>query len=182
VKPGRPAHSIARRRPADRRGHVTGALSFSTLRAVRDMARQLVPRLRLLAEVFAKRTGAISSRNGARESEDRFRLLADTAPLMICCPAPTPPNLFNRRWLELTGPDRRRTWARAGEDSVHADGPRAAGRVVPPAVSAPSPSRSTTGCGAGTATTGGVLDHGVPRIDENGAFTGYVGSVTISRR
>jgi len=159
-------------------GTVTGALSFSTLRAERDWPAELVPRLRLLAEVFASALARYRAETAARESEDRFRLLADTAPLMIWLSgADGRRTYFNRRWLELTG---RRSEEDLGEgwaDSVHADDRALAVESYRSAVSARQPFTLDYRLRRWDGDDRWVLDHGVPRIDENGAFTGYVGSV-----
>src|SRR5262249_16453879 len=64
-------------------GVVTGALVFSSISEEREWSDELVARLRLLAEIFANALARRRAASAARESEDRFRLLADTAPLMI---------------------------------------------------------------------------------------------------
>jgi PAS domain S-box-containing protein len=159
-------------------GVVTGALTFSTLRAERDWPEELVQRLRLLADVFASALARYRAETAARESEDRFRLLAETAPLMIWMSEPNARRTyFNRRWLEMTGrrsdEDLGESWA----DSLHPDDRRLA---VESYLSAVSERRSFTLDYRLRRWDGDdrwVLDHGVPRIDENGAFTGYVGSV-----
>ena len=159
-------------------GAVTGALSFSTIRAERHWPDELVQRLRLLAEVFASALARYRAETAARESEDRFRLLADTAPLMIWMSgADGRRTYFNRRWLELTG---RRSDEDLGEgwaDSVHADDRPLAVESYRAAVDARQSFTLDYRLRRWDGDDRWVLDHGVPRIDENGAFTGYVGSV-----
>ncbi|MGH7344670.1 MAG: GAF domain-containing protein, partial [Candidatus Rokuibacteriota bacterium] len=57
-----------------------GALAFSSVSAEREWPDELAQRLRLLAEIFANALARRRAASAARESEDRFRLLADTAP------------------------------------------------------------------------------------------------------
>ena len=157
---------------------VTGALTFSTLRAERDWPDELVQRLRLLAEVFASALARYRAETAARESEDRFRLLAETAPLMIWMSEPDARRTyFNRRWLEMTG---RRSDEDLGEgwaDSVHPDDRRLAVESYLLAARERRPFTLDYRLRRWDGDDRWVLDHGVPRIDESGAFTGYVGSV-----
>jgi len=128
--------------------------------------------------VFASALARYRAETAARESEDRFRLLADTAPLMIWLSgADGRRTYFNRRWLELTG---RRSDEDLGEgwaDSVHTDDRALAVESYRSAVSARQPFTLDYRLRRWDGDDRWVLDHGVPRIDENGAFTGYVGSV-----
>jgi PAS domain S-box-containing protein len=159
-------------------GAVTGALSFSTLRAEREWPHELIQRLHLVAEVLASALARHRAEAAARESEDRFRLLADTAPLMIWTSGTDARRTyFNRRWLELTG---RRADEDLGErwaDSVHPDDRRLAVDGYHAAVSERQPFTLDYRLRRWDGDDRWVLDHGVPRIDETGDFTGYVGSV-----
>jgi GAF domain-containing protein len=64
-------------------GVAGGALAFSSTHEEREWPDELAQRLRLLAEIFANALARHEAASAARESEDRFRLLAETAPLMI---------------------------------------------------------------------------------------------------
>jgi PAS domain S-box-containing protein len=159
-------------------GVVTGALAFSTLRSERDWPDELVQRLRLLAEVFASALARHHAETAARESEDRFRRLADTAPLMIwMSESDARRTYFNRRWLELTGrgpdEDLGEDWA----DSVHPDDRALAVESYRAAAAERLPFTIDYRLRRWDGENRWVLDHGVPRIDEDGSFAGYVGSV-----
>ena len=159
-------------------GAVTGALAFSTLRAEREWPDKLIQRLRLLAEVLASALARHRAETAARESEDRFRLLAETAPLMIWMSGPDARRTyFNRRWLEMTGrradEDLSESWA----DSVHPNDRRLAVDTYHAAVSERRAFTLDYRLRRWDGDDRWVLDHGVPRIDETGDFTGYVGSV-----
>ena len=159
-------------------GAVTGALAFSTLRAEREWPDELIQRLRLLGEVLASALARHRAETAARESEDRFRLLADAAPLMIWMSgADARRTYFNRHWLEMTGrradEDLSGSWA----DSVHPDDRRLAVDTYHAAVIERRPFTLDYRLRRWDGDDRWVLDHGVPRIDESGNFTGYVGSV-----
>jgi PAS domain S-box-containing protein len=159
-------------------GSVVGVLGFSTLRAERDWPDEMVQRLRLLAEVFANVLARCRAESAARESEDRFRLLADTAPLMIWMSGPDARRTyFNQRWLEMTG---RRPEEELGEGwaaSVHPDDRALAVESYHAAVAERRPFTLDYRLRRWDGEDRWVLDHGVPRIHENGSFVGYVGSV-----
>src|SRR5262249_25142401 len=159
-------------------GAVTGALAFSTLRAEREWPDELIQRLRLLGVVLPAPLAVHGAEPAARESEDRFRLLADTAPLMIWMSgAEARRTYFNRHWLEMTGrradEDLGESWA----DSVHPDDRRLAVDTYHAAGSERRPFTLDYRLRRWDGDDRWVLDHGVPRIDESGNFTGYVGSV-----
>jgi PAS domain-containing protein len=104
-------------------GSVIGVLSFATLRAEREWPEDLIPRLRLLGEFFANALGRRRAAAALRESEDRFRLVADSAPVMVWMSGPeTGRTYLNKPWLDFTGQSHEEArgdrWARA----VHPDG------------------------------------------------------------
>src|SRR5262249_59561012 len=102
-----------------------GALAFSSISAEREWPDELVTRLRLLAELFANALARRRAASAARESEDRFRLLADTAPLMIWMSAPDGRRTyFNRRWLDMTGRQPDEDLANGWIDRLHPAAPQ----------------------------------------------------------
>ena len=159
-------------------GVVGGALSFSSIRVEREWPDELAQRLRLLAEIFANALARRRAALAARESEDRFRLLADTAPLMIWMSEPDGRRTyFNRRWLDMTGRRSGEDLADGWIDSVNPDDRKAAHDAYHQAVA----ERRTFTIDYRLRRRDGedrwILDHGVPRVGEDGAFVGYVGSV-----
>jgi PAS domain S-box-containing protein len=159
-------------------GAVTGALAFSTLGSERQWPDELVQRLRLLAEVFAGAVARHRAEQAARESEDRFRRLADTAPLMIwMSESDTRRTYFNRRWLELTGRRPDEDLAEGWADSVHPEDRTLAVESYRAAVTEQRSFTIDYRLRRWDGEHRWVLDHGVPRIDEHGSMTGYVGSV-----
>ena len=125
---GRPAEPRAPRHALGRRGRRWswtargGRLAFATLRAERHWPDELVPRLRLLADVFASALARQRAERAVRESEERFRRMADSAPVMVWLSGPDGRRTYvNQRWLDFTG---RRLDEELGEswmDSVHPD-------------------------------------------------------------
>ena len=159
-------------------GVAVGALAFSTLRAERDWPDELVQRFQLLAEVFANALARRRAESAARESEDRFRLLADTAPLMIWMSGPDARRAyFNRRWLDMTGRRAEDDLANGWIDSVNPDDRKAALEAYDQAVAERRSFTIDYRLRRWDGEDRWILDHGVPRIGEDGTFAGYVGSV-----
>src|SRR5207249_2314313 len=69
-------------------GAAAGALAVSMLRVEREWPEELVQRLRLLAEMFAIVLMSRHAETALEESENRFRLMADAAPVMIWMAGP----------------------------------------------------------------------------------------------
>src|SRR5258705_3115712 len=85
-------------------GVVVGSLACSSLRAERAWPEELVQRLRLIAEVFANALARRRAESRIRESEERFRLMADNAPWMVWMSDPDARRTyFNSGWLDVTG-------------------------------------------------------------------------------
>ena len=159
-------------------GVATGALVFSSTSAEREWPDELMPRLRLLAEIFANALARRRAASAARESEDRFRLLADTAPLMIWMAEPDGRRTyFNRRWLDMTGRDPDEDLADSWVESVSPDDRKTACETYYRAVAEQRSFTIDYRLRRRDGEDRWILDHGVPRIGEDGAFVGYVGSV-----
>src|SRR5207249_1445090 len=86
-------------------GHViVGGISLVTVRAERDWSDALIPRLRLLGDIFASSLVRRRASNAIWESEARFRLAADSAPIMMWMASPDGGSTYvNRGWLDFTG-------------------------------------------------------------------------------
>ncbi len=64
-------------------GSFLGVLAFSALRSERNWPDRLVQRLRLVGEIFANAIKHKKNENALRESEEKFRQLAEQSPNMI---------------------------------------------------------------------------------------------------
>jgi PAS domain S-box-containing protein len=119
-----------------------------------------------------------------RESEDRFRLVANTAPVLIWMSGPDKKcNFFNEGWLKFTG---RSIDAELGDgwaDGVHPEDLQRCLGTYTQAFDL----REEFGMEYRLRRHDGefrwVLDKGVPRFDQKSSFVGYIGScVDITER
>jgi PAS domain S-box-containing protein len=119
-----------------------------------------------------------------RESEERFRIMADTAPVMLwragtdmLC------DFFNKPWLEFTGrtvePERKNRWSEGihPEDAQHCLDTYVSSFKTRQAFTIEYRLRRADG------EYRWVLDKGVPRYTPKGEFAGYIGScIDITER
>ncbi|HEX2205225.1 MAG TPA: PAS domain S-box protein [Longimicrobium sp.] len=128
--------------------------------------------------VYARDVGAERRAEAAvRESEARFRALADTAPVMIWLSDPQ--NLgtyFNRPWLQFTGRTLEEELGTGWTRALHPDDLPRAVEHCSAAFEARREFRMEFRMRRADGAYRWVLDHGIPRYDDAGAFLGYVGS------
>jgi len=121
-----------------------------------------------------------------RESEERFRNMADTAPVMIwvagldkLC------TFFNKVWLEYTGRTEAQELGDGWAEGVHPDDRDRCVATYFAAFDARRPFRMEYRLRRADGEYRWFLDEGVPRFTPGGIFAGYIGScidVTESRR
>jgi PAS domain S-box-containing protein len=112
-----------------------------------------------------------------QESERRFRLMADGAPVMIwLAGADGARTFFNSQWLRFTGRTLGDARGEGWADGVHPDD---AGRVIEvyrAAVRARRPFALEYRLRRHDGVYRWAVDHGVALVDPDGTFTGYVGA------
>ena len=103
-------------------GAVTATLSVGMLREERPWPDELIPRLRLLAAVFASALARQQAERAVRESEERFRRMADSAPMMVWFSGADGRRTYvNQRWLDFTGRSLGLELGETWMESVHPD-------------------------------------------------------------
>jgi PAS domain S-box-containing protein len=119
-----------------------------------------------------------------RESEERFRTLADTIPALVwMTDADNACTYFNRIWLEFTGRPLEEQLGDGWADSVHPDDREAALRIDQAAFDARRPVTLEYRMRRHDGVYRWVLDEGVPRFEADGTFAGFIGaSVDIDDR
>jgi PAS domain S-box-containing protein len=158
-------------------GTVSAALAVATLREERRWSDEMVPRLRLLAAVFAGALARLHAERAVRESEERFVRMADSAPVMVWLSGPDGRRTYvNQRWLDFTGRRLDDELLESWVAGVHPDDRPDLTKTLSAALA------------EGRAFTveyrllrrGGeyrwILDHGLPRRTADGLLLGYAGS------
>lgn len=112
-----------------------------------------------------------------RESEARFRAMADTAPVMIWMSDPARLcTFFNKPWLDFTGRTLEQEMGNGWSEGVHPDD---LGRCLDVYVTSFDARKDFTMEYRLRRRDGEycwILDTGVPRVGDDGAFLGYIGS------
>ncbi len=164
--------------PLEVGGEVFGAMVFaSTTRRV-EWSEDLLQRLKMLAAIFSNALARKYAEARRRESEERFRLVANTVPVLIwmsgTCKLCT---YFNQGWLDFTGRSLEAElgygWAE-GVPSLDLE------RCLETYIKAfDRRERFTTEyrLRRHDGEYRWVLDIGVPRFNIDGSFAGYIGSV-----
>jgi len=113
-----------------------------------------------------------------KESEQRFRLVADTAPVMIWMSGlDKRPTYFNKSWLDFTG--RSETDLQNGLTAlVHPDDYQKCHEVYCRGFDQRQPFRKECRLRRHDGQYRWMLDIGVPRFHQDGSFAGYIGSCT----
>ena len=158
-------------------GTVIGALSFAILRAEREWPEDLIQRLRLLGEIFANALARRRAEAALRESEDRFRLMADSAPVMVWVSGPETGRAYlNKPWLDFTGQSHEEArgdrWARA----VHPEDRDECLAAMRTALAERRPVTLEYRLRRHDGEYRWVVDHALPRMGRDGSFVGYVGT------
>jgi PAS domain S-box-containing protein len=121
-----------------------------------------------------------------RESEERFRTLADSAPMMVWSDDPERRcDFVNQRWIDFTGRDLAALPLLGWADLVHPDDRAALVAMHANAFDTRRPFEMDHRFRRADGEYRWVSTHGVPRIDPGGAFRGFIGTtvdITDRRR
>ncbi len=147
------------------RGYILGAVALMLIQSV------------LIGALLVQRSRLRRAEAALRESEAHFRIMADTAPVMIWrAGVDRKFDFFNQSWLTFTG----RTLAQELGDGwavgVHPDDLEACLATYKTAFDNRVPFRMEYRLRRGDGEYRWVLDTGVPRWESSGVFAGYIGS------
>jgi two-component system, cell cycle sensor histidine kinase and response regulator CckA len=124
-----------------------------------------------LEQQVAERTAEL------RESEDRFRTIANAAPVLIWLAGPDKLcTFFNRGWLEFTGRSLEQELGDGWVSGLHPDDSQHSYEIYGSSFDARRPFQMEYRLRRHDGEYRWVLDKGVPRFSSQGVFEGYIGS------
>jgi len=117
------------------------------------------------------------SEEALKESEQRFRQVANTAPVLIWTSGPDKLcNFFNQPWLDFTGRTLEEEQGNGWTAGVHADDLAACLKIYNESFDARLPFTMEYRLRRHDGQYRWIADHGVPRYDSQRNFLGYIGS------
>jgi PAS domain S-box-containing protein len=139
----------------------------------RDASGRLCGSLGILQDI----TNRVRTEEELRESEERFRALADSAPVLIwMADATGRTTYFNRQWLRYTGRTLEQELGYGWAEGMHPEDLTPCRQAVQTAWYTRSEYRMEYRLCRADGTYGWVLETGSPRFAQDGAFLGYIGS------
>jgi PAS domain S-box-containing protein len=158
-------------------GRILGSLAFVTLTGERSWPDELVQRLRLVGEVFANALAQKEAEDTVRESESRFRIVADSAPVLIWMSGEDALcTFFNKPWLDFTGRTAEQEMGDGWTKGIHPDDLPECLEAYRESFEARRPFVLQYRLRRHDGEYRWISDNGVPRYDAEGHFAGYIGS------
>ncbi len=134
--------------------------------------------MQAVAHVLSESIRRQDAENSLRESEERFRMMADTAPALIWVAGTSNEGVyFNRPWLHFTGRTLEQESGDGWIDGIHPGDRDEVASTCSAAFGNRQPFRVEFRLRRHDGVWRWVLDHGVPRFDHAGRFLGYIGSM-----
>jgi two-component system, LuxR family, sensor kinase FixL len=129
-------------------------------------------------------TAQKQAEDALRESEVRFRAMANTAPVMIWMSAPDKLcTFFNKGWLDFTGRPLEQELGNGWAEGVHREDLDGCFEVYVNSFDARQPFTMEYRLRRGDGEYRWVLDYGTPRFAPDGTFLGYIGlAIDITER
>jgi len=179
-------------------GEVNGAISFISAKRRVSWTEDLLNQARILGEVFwnalkrkhtvqallSSNTELKRSEAVLRESEQRFRLVADTAPALIWMSGTDKLcSFFSKGWLDFTGRTMEEQLGEGWAAGVHPDDLEYCLGIYSGAFDARMDFELEYRLRRFDGEYRWIVDYGVPRFETDGTFCGYIGScVDITER
>jgi formate hydrogenlyase transcriptional activator len=159
-------------------------IAINAVRNERTWPEEYIPRLRLLGEIFANALERQHAQGVLRESEARFRQMADASPVMIWMSGLDKGCTYlNEGWLELTGRTMEQELGDGWAEGVHPDDLQRCLDTYGKAFDAREKFSMEYRLRRCDGEYRWIWDIGVPRFGAGGRFEGYIGScVDITER
>jgi len=159
-------------------GVTLAGLAFISFRET-ALPEKVIQRLRVVAEVFANSLMRKRIEAGLHESQQRFEIMANAAPVMIWMSGTDKLcSFFNEQWLLYRGRSLDEEKGDGWLDGVHPDDVSECLRIYRSSFDARLPFIMEYRLKRGDGEFGWVTDHGVPHYTPTGEFAGYIGSST----
>ncbi len=156
---------------------ILGGIGYASFRRQCDWPDELVQNLQLVSEIFANAQARKRADLALRESERRFRLMADAAPVMVWMSGPDKLcTYFNKTWLDFTGRPLQLQVGNGWSEGVHPDDCQRCLDAYGRAFDGRQAFRMEYRLRRFDGEYRWILDTGAPRFDSDGSFEGYIGS------
>lgn len=178
--------------PLKARGKIFGAVTFVTTKTSGknysktdlELAQEFAQRAAFAidnAQLYEKAQAEIAERKKIeekiKESEARFKLMADTAPVMIwMADADRKSDYYNKRYLEFTGCTSHELSGNGWKKLMHPDDLQYFDNTVVPLYDQEQPFQIEFRLKRHDGEYRWILDSGTPRFDSDDTFIGYIGS------
>jgi two-component system sensor kinase FixL len=155
---------------------VVGALALAAGQPMTEWAAPLIERARLLGEVLGNFIVRRRTESAVRESEARFRLMADSAPVMVwMAGVDGGRTYFSKQWLEFTGRRLEDELGTAWMEDIHPDDRAQCLEIWQKRFDTREEFVLEYRLRRRDGEYRWVADRGVPRFSRHGTFHGYVG-------
>ena len=158
-------------------GAVVRGIDCVTVQETRVWSEAAQNALRSVGQIFAHALAERQAEIALRESEQRFRIVADSAPVLIWMSGPDKLcTFFNKTWLEFTGRTLEQEMGNGWAEGVHPDDLQCCLKTYAEAFDGWQPFVMQYRLRRYDGEYRWVSDNGVPRYDDRNNFAGYIGS------
>jgi PAS domain S-box-containing protein len=162
--------------PMHAAGLTMGSMEFASFHEG-TWSDKVIQQFRVVAEVFANILARMRIEDGLQESQQRFQMMADTAPVMIWMSGTDKLcTFFNRQWLEFTGRSLEQELGDGWSEGLHPSDLEYTLRTYSSSFDARLPFSVEYRLRHANGNYDWVFDTGVPRYTPSGQFAGYIGS------